>query len=176
MMPRRRLTKKQKALAEQAVELVPRAIGGFKLAYPGVSGKLSRIDAVSVANLAIVNAARTYNQKLSKVTTYFTRAIYHALLKEIHKEKRMGYSSPDRVSLDAAERKRECTSWKSDLYVAYLMLSEDQRQLVRSRFYERRTFEELAVEMGCDRRTVKRRLEEALRALGATSDIAADEQ
>ena len=171
----KRLTKRQKRLAEEAVSLIPGAIQGFRLAYPGVGGKLARIDAVSVANLAIVTAARTYDEALSKPTTYFTRAVHHALLKELHREKRLGYCHPDRVPLETAERKQDCEVWKSDLYVAYLLLGEDERQLVRSRYFEQKTFEQIASDLGCDRRTVKRRLEDALRSLGA-SDNDVDEQ
>ena len=80
------LTKRQRKIAEEAIDIIPDAIRGFQSAYPGISGKLANIDAVSVAHLAVVVASRTYNPKLSQLTTYFSRAIHNALLKELQKE------------------------------------------------------------------------------------------
>lgn len=173
---KKRLTVKQKRLAEEAIDLIPKAIRGFEKSFPGVREKLSKVDAVSVANLAIVEAARTYDERKSKPTTYFTKAIVHALLKELRRERRFRYASSDRVTLELAEREQPCEVWKSDLQVAFSMLTECQRQLVRARYVDRKTFEEMADDLGCDRRTVRRRLLEAIDSLRGTSDSLADEQ
>ena len=164
---RRRLTAKQKRLAEEAIAIIPHAIRGFERAYPGISGKLAKVDAVSVANLAVVNAAMTYDPAIAKMTTYFGRAIQNALLKELHKETRLRYQSPCRVPIEAAEMRQQCESWKNDLYAAWKALGEEQRKLVRLRYFDGKTFEEMAADLGCDRRTVRRRLTEALIMMGA---------
>ena len=100
MARRKKLSKKQRAIAEEALEVIPHAIRGFQRAYPGISRKLANIDAVSVAHLAVAIASRTYNAKKSKLTTYFSRAIHNSLLKELQKEKRLRYGSSERVPKD----------------------------------------------------------------------------
>jgi RNA polymerase sigma factor (sigma-70 family) len=159
---KRRLTKRQKAIAEEAIDIIPHAIRGFKRAYPGIEHKLARIDSVSVAHVAIVMAARTYDAKKSKLTTYFTRAIHNWLLKEIDREKRLRYGSADRIPLALVESELDAEQWKEDLANAMLSLTDDQRKLVRARFFSAKTFEEMAKDFDCDRRTVRRRLMDVL--------------
>ena len=171
----RRLTKRQRMIAEEAIEIIPDAIRGFQRAYPGISGKLANIDAVSVAHLAVVVASRTYNPKLSQLTTYFSRAIHNSLLKEIQKEKRSRYGCSRRVPMELAENERESEDWKQELLVSLSTLTEEQRQLVRARYFDQKTFEEMAEEFGCDRRTVRRRLTEVINLLGEFSDNPEDD-
>lgn len=166
----RRLTKRQKMIAEEAIEIIPDAIRGFQRAYPGISRKLANIDAVSVAHLAVVVASRTYNENKSKLTTYFSRAIHNSLLKELQKEKRLRYGCPERVPIELAEKERESEHWKHELAASLATLTEEQRQLVRARYFDQKTFEEMAEEFGCDRRTVRRRLTEVINLLGEFSD------
>ena len=167
---RHRLTKRQGKIAEAAIEIIPDAIRGFQRAYPGISRKLANIDAVSVAHLAVVVASRTYDPKRSQLTTYFSRAIHNSLLKELQKEKRLRYGSSDRVPMELAEKERESEHWKHELAASLSTLTEEQRQLVRARYFDQKTFEEMAEEFGCDRRTVRRRLTEVINLLGEFSD------
>lgn len=166
----KKLTARQRARAEEALVVVPHAIRAFSKAYPGITWKLAAIDAVSVANLAVVVAARTWDPKRSKATTYFSRAISNALLKAIEREHR--HRPAGRVSLDVALG--EATEDSSeDIAAVLLSLSEAQRQLVRARFYSKMTLAEIAEELGIDRRTVRRRLEEIKTLLVEASESSA---
>ena len=170
MARRKKLSKRQKEVAEEAIEVIPHAIRGFQRAYPGISRKLAYIDTVSVAHLAVVVASRTYDPKQSQLTTYFTRAIHNSLLKELHREKRLRYGSSDRVPMELAEKDRESEHWKHELAASLSTLTNEQRQLVRARYFDQKTFEEMAEEFGCDRRTVRRRLTEVINLLGEFSE------
>ena len=169
----KKLTARQQARAEEALAVVPHAIRSFARAYPGIGWKLAAVDAVSVANLAVVVAARTFDPKKSKTTTYFGRAIHNALLKAIDREHR--HRPASRVAIEVALR--EVTEHSNqDVAAVLLSLSEDQRQLVRARFYSRMTLAEIADDLGIDRRTVRRRLEEIKTLLVAASGSLAPEQ
>jgi len=154
----KKLTARQRARAEEALVVVPHAIRAFSKAYPGITWKLAAIDAVSVANLAVVVAARTWDPDRSKATTYFSRAISNALLKAIEREHR--HRPAGRVPLDVAIDEGATEDSSEDVAAVLLSLSEAQRQLVRARFYSKMTLAEIAEELGIDRRTVRRRLEE----------------
>jgi RNA polymerase sigma factor (sigma-70 family) len=163
---RRKLTRKQQELAADAVEYIPQAVRAFTKCYPGVHAKLARIDAVGVAHLAIVRAARTYDSGKSKPNTYFTAAIFNALLKEIGRETRHGYGSPRRVPLETAESELAPRQQLADVAAAVAALREEDRRLVVARYVSNCTYEEMAEEHGCDRRTVRRKLVAIVKEIG----------
>lgn len=163
---KRRLTRRQQELASDAVDYIPQAVRAFAKSYPGVHAKLSRVDAVGVAHLAIVRAARTYDSSKSKPSTYFTAAIFNALLKEIGRESRHGYCSPRRVPLETAESELAPRQQLADVAAAVAALREEDRRLVIARYVSNCTYEEMAEEHGCDRRTVRRKLVAIVKEIG----------
>lgn len=163
---KKKLTRKQQELAADAVEYIPQAVRAFAKSYPGVHARLARIDAVGVAQLAIVRAARTYDSSKSKPSTYFTAAIFNALLKELARETRHGYGSSRRVPLETAESEQAARQQVLDVAAAVAALREEDRKLVIARYVSNCTYEEMAEEHGCDRRTVRRRLVAIVKEIG----------
>ena len=166
----RRLTKKQQRLAESALEVVPRAIQGFCRAYPGIRRKLDRIDSVEVAHLAVVRAAKTYDSEKSKVTTYFTMAIFNALLKELAREQRQALDSWSRVPLEMADGLAKADGISKEMRNALASIPEESRSVLHDRYFSGRTLGDMAEEYGIDRRTVRRRIESAVVQLSAAWD------
>jgi RNA polymerase sigma factor (sigma-70 family) len=161
------LTAEQQRLAEQAMEIVPKAIAAFRRRYPSLRRQANAIDATSVAYLAICKAAVTYNPAKSKVTTYFSMAIRNALLKEIDRNRRLRYDSPDRVSMEVAEAvaagKQRVLSTK--IQAAIARLPAKSRRLIHLRFFRGLSLREIGEQVGCDPRTIQRRLAVALGCL-----------
>lgn len=143
--------------------VVPKAITAFRCRYPTLRKQLAVIDSTSVAYLAICRAARTYDPAQSKVTTYFSMAIRNALLKEIDRNRRSRYDSPDRVPMELAEAL--ATSQKGlahRLQLAIARLPAKSRRLIHARYYKGLSLREIGEQAGCDPRTIRRRLSSAL--------------
>lgn len=158
----RRLTKRQMRLAEDALAVVPKAIQGFCRAYPGIRKKLDRIDAVEVANLAVVKAAKTYDKRKSKVTTYFTMAVFNALLKELARDQRQSLESMRRIPLEFVEPMASGEMMSKEMRDAMAAIPADCREVLVARYFHGRTLADMADEQGVDRRTVRRRIESAV--------------
>jgi RNA polymerase sigma factor (sigma-70 family) len=160
------LTEEQRLLVEQAVEVVPKAIAAFRCRYPSLRRQVAHIDATSVAYLAICRAARTYDPAQSKVTTYFSMAVRNALLKEIDRNRRARYDSPDRIPMELAEALAVAGKGATGrLHVAIARLPAKYRKLIHSRFYKGLSLREIGEQAGCDPRTIRRRLSAALSVL-----------
>jgi RNA polymerase sigma factor (sigma-70 family) len=160
------LTDEQRALAEQALEIVPMAIAAFYRRYPTLRKQVRSIDAESVAYLAICRAARTYDPSQSKVTTYFSMAIRNAVLKEIDRNRRHRYDSPDRVPMEMAEALAAGgKNLATRLQGAVARLPAKSRRLIHARFYRGLSLREIGEQAGCDPRTIQRRLTAALYVL-----------
>lgn len=167
----RRLTKRQRRLAEDALEVVPKAIQGFCRAYPGIRHKLDRIDSVEVANLAVVRAAKTYDKSKSKVTTYFTMAIFNALLKELAREQRQSLERMHRIPLELVDAVAKADIMSLEMRSAMSSIPDESRALLFERFFRGRTLADIAAEGGVDRRTVRRRVEAAVIQLSDAWEI-----
>jgi len=100
----RPMTDAERALAESVLEIVPVVINSMGRSFPGIRKKLTRIDARSVAYVAICRATQTYNPAKSKPGTYFSTAVRNALLKELARSRRLRYDSPLRVPCALAEK------------------------------------------------------------------------
>lgn len=160
------LTSEQRALAEQAMEIVPKAIAAFYRRHPHLRRQLLRIDSQSVAYLAICRAARTYDPSQSQVTTYFSTAIRNAVLKELDRNRRQRYDSPDRLPLEMAdELARRPKALSGRLQAAIARLPAKARRLVQARYYKGLSLREMADQSDCDPRTIGRRLASALAVL-----------
>lgn len=160
------LTDEQRALAEQALVVVPKAIHAFWKRYPTLRRRLERIDAESVAYLAVCKATVTYDPAKSKVTTYFSMAIRNALLKEIDRERRYRYDDPNRVPMELAEALAVARfGLATKLQTAIARLPAKVRKLIYLRFYRGMSLREIGEQSQCDPRTIRRRLASALEAL-----------
>lgn len=157
------LNDEQTQYVEQALLVVPKALAAFYRRYPTLRKQYIRIDSTSVAYLAICKAAMTYDPEKSQVTTYFSTAIRNAVLKEIDKNRRLRYDSPDRVSMEKAEAVAAPPKQTSArLQAAIARLPASTRRLLHARFTKGQSLRELGVQAGCDPRTIRRRIDAAL--------------
>lgn len=161
------LTAEQQALAEQAMEIVPKAIIAFRCRYPTLRKQIAAIDSTSVAYLAICRAAVTYDPAKSKVTTYFSMAIRNALLKEIDRNRRHRYDAPERVPMELAEALAVSKQYgfSTRIQTAIARLPSKSRTLIHLRFFRGLSLREIGEQAGCDPRTIRRRLAVALEKL-----------
>ena len=160
------LREEQRRLVESALPVKPKVIAAFWKRYRHLRKPLSRIDAESVANLAVCKAAMTYDPAKSKVTTYFSTAIRNAILKEIDKTRRLRYDSPLRVPLEMAiQQVPSQESVAPSVQAAIARLPPKMRRLVHARFWQGTSLRELGKQSGCDARTIRRRLTAVLAKL-----------
>jgi RNA polymerase sigma factor (sigma-70 family) len=160
------LTPEQQQIVEDAIPVVQKAINAFRCRYPSLRKQLAQIDCTSVAYLAICRAVRTYDPSQSKVTTYFSTAIRNALLKEIDRNRRARYDSPDRVPMELAEALAVPLNRSAGrLHVAIARLPAKSRRLIHARFFSGMSLREIGEQAGCDPRTIRRRLSDALAVL-----------
>lgn len=162
------LTAEQQALAEQAMVIVPKAIMAFRCRYPTLRKQIAAIDSTSVAYLAICRAAVTYDPAKSKITTYFSTAIRNALLKEVDRNRRHRYDSPDRMPMELVEALAVAKQhgFSTRIQTAIARLPAKFRTLIHLRFYSGLSLREIGEQAGCDPRTIRRRLAVALERLG----------
>lgn len=166
----RQMTDAERALAQDAMRFVPLAIAGMNRSFPGIHKQLKRIDAESIALLAVCRASQTYDPAKSAPTTYFSRAIRNALLKEIVKRKRLLVDGPMRIALaevELEEHNKEATV----VGRALSSMPDALARVIRSRFYGHMTLAEIATQEGCTRFTVRRRLTKALLLFRAALEI-----
>jgi RNA polymerase sigma factor (sigma-70 family) len=160
------MTPEEQALAEEAMKIVPVVINSMGRSFPGIKKKLARIDARSVAYVAVCRATQTYDSEKSRVTTYFSSAIRNALLKELARSQKLRYDSPDRVSLELAERATvRQSSQQAKLPAALGVLPCSARRLIASRYYDGLSIREMSVLFKCNEKTVRHRLRRAVAAL-----------
>ena len=162
----RPMTDQERALAEGVMDIVPIVINAMGRSFPGIRKKLTRIDARSVAYVAICRAAQTYDPTKSKPGTYFSTAVRNALLKELARSQRLRYDSPLRVPCELAEKVHARTGEEQRaLRLALSVLPPNARQLVASRYFSRMSFREIADLTRLNQKTVRRRLRLAVHAL-----------
>lgn len=162
----RKMTKRQRLLAEEAMAIVPVVINAMGRSYPGIRKRIARIDAHSVAYMAICRASKTYNPDKSKVTTYFSSAIRNAILKELARSQRQRYDSPDRVSLELAESEAKPQRGEARMLPAALeALPAQERSLIASRYYGRMSVREISDSTGLAQKAVRARLKSAVELL-----------
>lgn len=166
----RPMTDEERLLAEDAMQYIPKAISILSRGYPGIRLSIAKIDAEAVACLAVCRAAQTYSPEKSRPVTYFTTAIRNALIKEIGRNNRGMLDGPNRVPLSVAEETKPRMP-DHDVVIAVSALPDSAVSLIRRRFYEGKTVNEIADEEGCHRSTVRRRMSHALRLLRNALEI-----
>lgn len=160
----RPMTDAEQAIAQGALSIVPVVINSMGRSYPGIRARLARIDARSVAEMAVCKAAQTYDPAKSQVTTYFSSAIRNALLKEVAKNQRLRYDSPLRVPLVLVERAAP-GGLQPALKAAVSLLPVSARRLIVSRYYHSLSIREMAELYACNQKTVRSRLRLAVSLL-----------
>jgi RNA polymerase sigma factor (sigma-70 family) len=168
----RRLNKRQKAYAEQALLVVQPAIRTFVKRNPDLRAWIRRVDLESVAHHAVCMAALTYRPEKSAITTYFSSAIRHALFREVlTQQKTDGRYVPTETILDPQPNLHR-TRQEMRALRALRMLSAEDRVLLEDRLIEQVTLEQLGAEQNCDPRTIQRRVQKAIQLLReAESDM-----
>jgi RNA polymerase sigma factor (sigma-70 family) len=166
----RKMTGKERALAEDAMRFVPKAIAALCRSYPGIHVQLQRIDAESVAYLAICRAAQTYNADKSRPTTYFSRAIRNAIIKEIAKRRRLLVDGPMRVALADVEMDGHSPAGER-VRRAVASMPEELARILRRRYHMGMNLSDIAEAEQCTRSTVRRKLTKALLLFRAAWEI-----
>ena len=162
---RRKLTAKQKRLADQAVAFVQPAVSAFLKRNPDLRQLASTLDLESVANHAVCIAATTFDPDKSLPQTYFGSAIRHALYKEVltAQKKAARYIATEEIHSPAPSA--SYVRQQSRAMRALRMLTAYERTLLEDRLIERVTLEQLSWEQGCDPRTIAKRIKEAIEKL-----------
>ena len=168
----RRLTDKQQAYADEALAVVQPAIRAFLKRHPGLRCYARRVDIESVAMQAVCMAALTYDPGKSKVTTYFSTAIRHAIAREIFNQQNRDQRF--RLQPEPKEAKPDIAKERMGNFAlkALRMLPEPQRTLLEDRLIEEVTLGQLGKEQNLDPRTIAKRVAEAVEQLRrAASDL-----
>jgi len=167
----RRLTARQRTLAEESMRFIPPGIAVFVRRNPDLRQAVRRVDLESVAMHAVCMAALTYDREKSQPTTYFGSAIRHALYRAVLRQKRMD----ERFVLlggvgDASTAKSNRLERRASQ--ALRLLSIADRLLLEDRLIDQVTLEQLAEELHCDPRTVSKRVQRAVETLrGIEKDL-----
>lgn len=162
----RKLTKKQRAYVEKAIPIVEVVIRSLHKSFPGITGKLASIDAVSVAHLAICRAAKTYDPSRSQISAYFSAAIRNALLKELARSQKWKCDRRSDVVHELAKRQEPRQSHQDGrLRMALAMLPDYTRQLIASRYFEGKSVTEIAANTDQNPKTVRAQLKRSLALL-----------
>jgi RNA polymerase sigma factor (sigma-70 family) len=171
-MMRRRLNRKQQALAAAAMRFVQPSIASFVRKNPDLRRAIRRVDLESVAYQAVCLASFTFKPERSQATTYFGSAIRHALYREVlNQQKQDGRYVPVEQILDPIPN-RSRTRQELRAMRALRMLSAYDRDLLEDRLIEQVTLEQLSEEHRCDPRTISKRVKAAIdRLRQAENDI-----
>lgn len=168
-MKRRRLNKKQQALATEAMRFVQPSIASFIRRNPDLRRAIMRCDMESIALQAVCMAALTYKAERSKPTTYFGTAIRHALYREVLSQQKQDgrYVPVERLFFsDSKDR----TDAEMRAIKALKKLSAQDQMMLEDRLIEQVSFEKLGADYGCDPRTVAKRVRKAIDTLRLAED------
>ncbi len=157
----KRLTERQKKLAEDALQFVGVGVRVFKSRHPSYWAMLKGCDLVSVAQLAVVEASRTYDPKKSQPQTYYGSAIRHALLKEVRRYQRSREGANERVHLEVALDLKLSHDQRPNALRCLCQLEPADRELIESHVIEGKSLMSIGRDMDRDWRTVKARLTRA---------------
>jgi len=160
----RQLTPEQQKVAEQALAIMPEAIAAFWRGHPCLRKYRGSIDSTGAAMTAITLASFCFDERKSKMSTYFTVAIRNELRKEAMKEQRRREDSSPRHALSATDKRASLPDF-GEAQECMSRLEPPARDLIHQAIVIGRRVTEIAREQGRDPRTLQRRLEAALREL-----------
>lgn len=153
-------------VAEKALSIMPEAIASFWRGHPCLRKYRGAIDSTEAAMTAITLASFCYDERKSKMTTYFTVAIRNELRKEALKEQRRREEHSPRHALSAADHRASLPDF-GEAQECMSRLDPQSRDLIHQAVVVGRRVTEIAREQGRDPRTLQRRLGSALRELRA---------
>ena len=164
-MTPRRLTATQQGYAEKAMPLVRIVIGSYLKRNPDLIDVANRCDLFGTAEQAVCQAALTYNPEKAGVSAYFSVAIHRALSKEI--QARRNHERRMRVAWEIAKPhlNPHIERMKHRAVKALQMLSPYDKQLLEDHVIEGVTLEQLSREQRLDRRTIRKRIKQAIERL-----------
>lgn len=162
---KRRLTKRQQRVAEDALQYVEPAVTMYRLRNPSYRKAFRVIDAYSVARYAVADAARTYDPKKSLPTTYFSASIRNALYREVQKWKRSREGSAERMHIDKVIDSHVTYDNQTIALECLKQLPEEQRDLVERHLLDGQSLLAIGDLIGRDWRTVRSRIARSLAQL-----------
>lgn len=165
MKKKRRLSSSQKAMAEEALGLVPAAVRMFIARHPCYARLIRHCDLNGAAELAVVEASFTYDRSKSKPTTYYGSAIRHALLKEVKRVQRSKEAANERIDLGKALGISFATDQRQQAMACLRLLPPEDRELIEAHVLEGKSLNAIGRDRGRDWRTIKSRMLDALDAL-----------
>lgn len=166
-MPSRRLNRRQQRLAAEATVYIAPSINAFRKRNQDLRPWIRRVDMQSVAELAVCQAAFTFNPKRSKATTYFSTAIRHALYRAVLRQQRDDRRYIPVEAIRDPQPLGHRIRQEMKALKALRLLSPAERTLLEDRLIEGVTLDQLARELGCDPRTVSKRVRQAIASLQA---------
>lgn len=164
------LSPAQQQLAADALRYCPAAVGSFIRKNPSYRRLLRHCDLESVAQLAVVQASRTYQPSLSQPQTYFGAAIRHALLKEVRRARRSREGAHERISMPKALALSPAGLTGQTALACLETLPEYSRSVVQRHVLGSISMAQIAREDGVQWQTVRARLSQAYEQLRACAD------
>ena len=156
------LTRKQQALAEKAMELLPVCLNDFRNRYPFLREIAKVADLESASLLAITKASRTYDPEKAGISAYFSKAIRNACLKEIEKEIRSRSHSVYRISFEMLEKRqerdRDSEPLADPIMSELVNLSLEDMSDIESRAFENKSIRAFSREWGISVRQAQKKL------------------
>lgn len=154
------LTRKQQALAEEAMELLPVCLKDFRNRYPFLREIAKVADLESAALLAITKASRTYDPERAGISAYFSKTIRNACLREIEKEIKSRSHSQYRISFEMIESRQEVEHEPlADPIMSELAkLSEEDMRDIEARAFENKSIRAFSREWGISTRQARKKL------------------
>lgn len=135
-------------------------------------GRIEDSEAYSIACLALVNAAETFDSSKAKFSTWATRIITQRIISELRRSRKrqveVSFSSLDHKVADVVESESE--SKPPDFLVDVLtkpdpidsVLESENKQILRLHFIERKSLSEIGKQFGMTKENVRLRTLKAI--------------
>ena len=161
-MTQRRLTDNQQGYAEKAMPLVRMVIASYLKRNPDLVDVAHRCDMDGTAEQAVCLAALTYNPEKAGVSAYFSVAIHRAIAKEVLARQTHERRMRSAWNLCKPHLNPHIERMKHRAVKALQMLSPYEKQLLEDHLIEGVTLERLGREQDLDRRTIRKRIKQAI--------------
>ena len=161
-MTQRRLTDNQQGYAEKAMPLVRMVIASYLKRNPDLVDVAHRCDMDGTAEQAVCLAALTYNPEKAGVSAYFSVAIHRAISKEVLARQTHERRMRSAWNLCKPHLNPHIERMKHRAVKALQMLSPYEKQLLEDHLIEGVTLERLGREQDLDRRTIRKRIKQAI--------------
>lgn len=162
-MTTRRLTPEQQGYVEQALPLVEIVVATFIRRHGGTY--VNRCDLSAAAQQACCLAALTYDPEKAGISAYFSVAMQRALMKEVVARQRHDRRMRSAWPLPHKEVNPHVDRMRSRASRALQFLDPYDKQLLEDYLIEGVTLERLGREQNLDKRTIKKRINRAIKLL-----------